>query len=237
MSVSRMNVTDVRPRARRMLVAGLLAVALLAGCGISKDDGPRDIVVAARDDNAGDNPQTEITATNTSVIYLVDTDATASSPSTVLAPIARDVAETIDNALATLFAGPTIREGNADLGTAIPPTERLLSATPNGDVVTVDISESMDSLSPTQRIAAVGQIVLTATGVAGVSGVVITVAGAAQPWPAANGSTTTDPLTRADFVALLPASATPGSSTPSVAPTPAPAVTPAPAATGATATS
>lgn len=207
---------------RRMIAVALLTATGLAGCGISADDGPRDIVVAAAgDDNAGDNAQTEITATNTSVIYLLDSDAGGEGSATTLTPVARDVAETIDNALATLFTGPTIREVNADLTTSIPATVRLLSATPNGDVVTVDISESMAALAPGRLIAATGQIVLTATGVAGVSGVVITVAGADRPWPKADGTTTTDPLTRDDFVQLLPAG---DATTPSV---PATSVLPA----------
>ena len=206
---------------RTATVVALLSMVGMAGCGISADDGPRDIVVvAARDDNAGDNAQTEITATNTSVIYLLDTDGADAASAPVLTPVARDVAETIDNTLATLFAGPTIREDNADLRTAIPSTVRLLSATPNGDVVTVDITDEMAALAPAQLIAATGQIVLTATGVAGVSGVVITVAGADRPWPKADGTTTTDPLTRDDYVELLPADArtTPSVPATSVAP-------------------
>ncbi len=195
-----------RGRIRRLATLAVLGVAvsvIMTGCGVSVDDSPHDIVVAARDDNAAVNPQTAITATNTSVIYLVDGSSPVSA-ARLLTPVARDVAETIDNAMAALFAGPTIREGNADLLTAIPPTVRLFGAVPNGDVVTVDISDPMSALTASQRIAAIGQIVLTATGVAGVSGVVITVAGAEQAWPKANGTTTTDPLTHDDFVALVP---------------------------------
>jgi Sporulation and spore germination len=181
--------------------AALLAMALTA-CGISTDATPRDVGAAVRqDNNAADNGQTGITATSTSVIYLVGHDDTGRF---VLRPAARDVTETIDNALQALFSGPTPRELNDDLRTAIPSRTRLVSATPNNDVVTIDVTDPLAELTGSTLVDAIGQIVLTATDVTGVNGVVITVATVVHPWPTAGGELTTDPLTRADFSVLLP---------------------------------
>ncbi len=199
----------------RHVIAAVLGVVVLAACGITADDAPRDINAPAHPDNAGDNGQTAITATNTSVIYLIGHDDTGRF---VLKPIARDVTATIDNALAALFAGATPRELNADLRSAIPASTRLISATPNNDIVTVDVTDPLTGLSGATLVEAVGQIVLTATNVTGVSGVVITIDDVAHPWPTPDGQLTTDPLTRNDFTALLPNSGV-RATDPTVAPT------------------
>ncbi|MCU1504274.1 MAG: hypothetical protein JWM12_3628, partial [Ilumatobacteraceae bacterium] len=53
--------TDARPRPgrrARRIPAVLGCVVVLAACGISTDDAPRDIAAPARAENAGDNGQT-----------------------------------------------------------------------------------------------------------------------------------------------------------------------------------
>jgi hypothetical protein len=196
-------------------IAAVVGVVVLAACGITTDDAPRDINAPAHQDIAGDNGQTAITATNTSVIYLIGHDDTGRF---VLKPIARDVTATIDNALAALFAGATPRELNADLRSAIPASTRLISATPNNDIVTIDVTDSLADLSGSTLVEAIGQIVLTATDVTGVRGVVITLNEVIHPWPTPDGELTTDPLTRGDFAVLLPNSGVKATD-PTVAPT------------------
>jgi hypothetical protein len=198
---------------RRVLWA-VATVAFLAGCGISTEDAPRDIDAPVRPDS-GENGRTAITATATTLIYLVGHDDDGRF---VLRPIARDTTETITNALQSLFEGPTQRELNADLRSAIPSTARLLKAVPNNDVVIIDVSDALIHLSGAALIDAVGQIVLTATNVTGVTGVVITVGDVAHPWPLPDGSTTVDPLTRRDYESLLPDHRVPATD-PTVAPT------------------
>lgn len=186
-------------------VAGLVVgVGLaLAACGIGTDDAPRDIVPQAPKAEV-DQGRTAITATATTLIYLVGHDDDGRF---VLMPIARDTTETIDNALQSLFNGPTARELNADLRSAIPPSVRLNKAAPNNDVVTIDVSEELTQLSGSTLVDAVGQIVLTATNVTGITGVVITVDDAVHPWPTPDGTTSVDPLERGDYEMLLPKSA------------------------------
>ncbi|MEO5901085.1 MAG: GerMN domain-containing protein [Ilumatobacteraceae bacterium] len=213
-----------RPGARpaRLVASAICSFAVLTACGISTDQSPRDINAPARPNNSSDIGKTGITATSTSVIYLVGHDDTGRF---VLKPTARDVTETIDNALQALFAGPTTRELNADLRSAIPASTRLVSALPNNDVVTVDVTASIAELTGSTLVDAIGQIVLTAANVTGVSGVVITIDSVTHPWPTPNGGFTTDPLTRADFVALLPNSGV-RATDPTVAPTGVPTTAP-----------
>jgi hypothetical protein len=179
----------------------LAAGALLVGCGISAEDAPRDINAPVRQES-GENGRTAITATSTTLIYFVGHDDDGRF---VLMPIARDATETITNALQALFNGPTTREANADLRTAIPSTTRLLKAVPNNDVVTIDVTADLAGLAGSALVDAIGQIVLTATNVTGVTGVVITIGDAVHPWPLPDGSTSVEPLSRHDYETLLPA--------------------------------
>ena len=102
-----------------------------------------------------------------------------------------------------------MRETNADLRTAIPPSTRLLKAAPKNDVVTIDVTPNLAALSGSTLVDAIGQIVLTATGVTGVTGVLITIGDEPHPWPLPDGSTSTEPLERSDYESLLPAHNTP----------------------------
>lgn len=183
----------------RRLWGVLVAAVLLGACGIGLDDSPRDIVAPAPADV--DNGRTAITATSTTVIYLVGHDDNGRF---VLRPVARDTTETINNALRALFDGPTPRELNNDLHTAIPASTRLVKAVPNNDVITIDVSDDLIRLSGSALIDAVGQIVLTATNVTGITGVVVTVDDAVHPWPLPDGTTTLEPLTQRDYAPLLP---------------------------------
>lgn len=185
---------------RRLIVLTATGVLLLAACGIDPDEAPRDVAAPAPAADVQDG-KTVITATETTLIYLVGHDDDGRF---VLLPIARDATETINNALRSLFAGPTARELNADLRTAIPATTRLVKAVPNNDVVTIDVSEDLLGLSGSALVDAVGQIVLTATNVTGITGVVITVDDVAHPWPLPDGATTLEPLGREDYESLLP---------------------------------
>ena len=171
---------------------------LLAACGIGTDDAPRDIVAPAPADV--EDGRTAITATATTLIYLVGHDDDGRF---VLMPIARDTTETLSNALQALFNGPTARELNADLRSAIPATTRLVKAVPNNDVVTIDVSDDLTRLSGSTLVDAIGQIVLTATSVTGTTGVLITVGDVPHPWPLPDGSTSVEPLTSDDYSALL----------------------------------
>jgi hypothetical protein len=225
----------VRPRLAA-LAAG--AALVLAACGISPDEAPRDIAAPAPAADVQDG-RSVITATQTTVIYLVGHDDDGRF---VLMPIARDATETINNALLALFDGPTARELNADLRTAIPATTRLVKAVPNNDVVKVDVSDALLGLNGSALVDAIGQIVLTATNVTGITSVVITIDDIPHPWPRPDGSTTLEPLRRKDYESLLPDRRTPvtdptvdtvptTASTTTVAPATAPPVVETPPAT------
>ena len=181
---------------------GVLAAtaALLTGCGIGGDDAPRDIVNPAPAADV-DDARSAITATATTTIYLVGHDDDGRF---ALMPVARDTTETISNAVQALFDGPTPRELNADLRSAIPATTRLVKAVPNNDVVTIDVSADLAQLSGSALVDAVGQIVLTATDVTGITRVVITIDDTDHPWPLPDGTTTLEPLARDDYDELLP---------------------------------
>ena len=123
----------------RRLAWIVAAAVVLVACGIGADDAPRDINAPVRQES-GDDDRTAITATATTLIYLVGHDDDGRF---VLKPVARDTTATITNALQALFNGPRVRETNADLRTAIPSSTRLLKVVPNNDVVTIDVTPNL----------------------------------------------------------------------------------------------
>jgi spore germination protein GerM len=199
------------PRVRRLAALVAASLLVLSACGITSDDAPRDINAPSAN-NIPDENQTAITATSTSAVYLVSS-APGVRPLS-LHEVARDVAETVSNALGELVAGPTGRETTSGLRTALPDGLRINDVTLTVDIANIDLSAEVGRLTGDSLIAAVAQVVLTATDVTGVSSVVLTVDGQSRSWPNAGGAMQSEPLTRADYQTLLPAGSGPASSAP-----------------------
>ncbi|WP_158579951.1 GerMN domain-containing protein [Geodermatophilus marinus] len=128
----------------------------------------------------------------------------------------------LESVLDELAAGPTSTERDAQLSTALPPEVELDVVEVSGGTATIDLSGSEQVPSGTAGRRAVAQVVLTATSVAGISSVVLTVDGERVEAPLPSGELTADPLTAVDYTEFL----TPVEQTP-VAEIPAPA-SPAP---------
>ncbi|MEU5865541.1 hypothetical protein ABZ815_30530 [Nonomuraea sp. NPDC047529] len=99
--------------ARRMLAAGLVTLAAVAGCGVR----PSDVI------SAGEPPKGTVAPTTTIVLYLVK-DGRLSA---VTRPSARPVFRT--ERLALLAAGPTPEERTLGLTTEVPPEAGPFSVT------------------------------------------------------------------------------------------------------------
>ena len=185
-------------------VALLLVVALLAstGCSIQPDATPNDL--PAERANVFGEPATGDEAAGTNRIYLL-------APPDVEAPqrlrsVQRDVPTAPASVLASLFAGPNADERDAQLDTAIPSDVELLAARSVGQVLTVDLSDVFDDLTPDGLRLAVAQIVSTATDIDGVRSVQLRIEGEPRVWPLGNGELTDRPLTRYDYPGLVESS-------------------------------
>jgi spore germination protein GerM len=118
--------------------------------------------------------------------------------------------EQLEHLLAELAVGPTGPERSEELSTALSPEVQLSLAELSDGEATVDIDGPAEAPSGWASRRAVAQIVLTATSVPGVDAVRLTLSGAPVEAPLASGELTSEPLTAADYAALLvPATASP----------------------------
>jgi hypothetical protein len=196
----------VSPRRRLLLLA---TAALVAGCGVPTGGAPEtlaptDIPYALASPSPGSPAATSSPARQDRPrVYLVDAHD-------VLVPSGRDVtgstaAQRVDDLLAQLAAGPTSGERDAEVTTALPPRVRLSVTRVDGGTATVDLAGASDAPAGEQSRRAVGQIVLTATSVPGISAVLLTHDGEPLEAPLPSGELTAAPLTAADYAPLLSA--------------------------------
>ncbi len=111
--------------------------------------------------------------------------------------------EELEDLLAALAEGPTGLERSEQLSTALSPEVQLSVAELSDGEATIDIDGPAEPPSGWASRRAVAQIVLTATSVPGVAAVRLTLAGAPVEAPLASGELTSEPLTAADYAALL----------------------------------
>lgn len=183
----------------RWAIALVLAVFVAAGCSIRPDTAPND-VPAARAEVFGD-PATGDEAAGDNRIYLLA--PTAPEARQRLRSVQRDVPTTPASVLVSLFAGPNASERSAKLDTAIPADAELSAARTVGRVLTIDVTDVFDELTPEGLRLAVAQIVATATDIAGVQSVQLRIDGEPRVWPRGNGELTSRPLTKYDYPGLV----------------------------------
>lgn len=179
-------------RVDRFAPITVVAMALVTGCGIRPDAAPRDIPIEDRS-----LPASPISAAGASGgdarIYLL----TPTEPRQVRS-VTRSTG-TRDDLLAALVAGPTDGELSLPLSSALPAELEVLSTRSVGSVLYVDLSSAIAELSGSGLTLAVAQIVFTATDIAGVDALQLTVDGQRFPWPRPDGATTTGLLRPYDF--------------------------------------
>jgi hypothetical protein len=105
--------------------------------------------------------------------------------------------------VAILVAGPTPAERDTGHRSALTGLEITARAGDAAATVNVDLARTFNDIPRSDRILALGQITLTLTARAGVSVVQYTIDGAPIEVPKANGVVTRDPVSRADYLALL----------------------------------
>ena len=184
---------------RRITLVLVVALLASAGCSIQPDATPNDLPDERA--NVFGEPATGDEAAGTNRIYLL-------APPDVEAPqrlrsAQRDVPTAPASVLASLFAGPNADERDAQLDTAIPADVELLAARSVGQVLTIDLNDVFDDLTPDGLRLAVAQIVSTATDIDGVRSVQLRIDGEPRVWPLGNGELTDRPLTRYDYPGLV----------------------------------
>jgi spore germination protein GerM len=174
---------------------------LLAACGVSNDDSPRDIPESDQQTLGFNQERAAGAASGTARIYLLGS-ATAGQTAALL-PVARDVNETPTAVLEALLEGANATELTRQYRSAVPAGTELRSASLRSGVLWVDLSAELLQLSGNDLIDAVAQIVFTASEIDGVQSVWILVDGQEQQWPDGSGELQSDPLTIFDFPGLV----------------------------------
>jgi spore germination protein GerM len=169
-------------RATLVLIGVVLAVALLAACGVPSDSQPRDIRNEQRLELA-EAPAAQAANAPGPKVYFLATDSSGDVER--LQPSSRDVAADPNAVLMELFKGLTREEQGRRWRTAIPNETTLLTAPvlrPDGTLV-VDVNKALQQQATGEsQIEAVAQIVFTATALEGVRRVELRVEGQTQDW-------------------------------------------------------
>jgi spore germination protein GerM len=192
-----------------LLAATVLTIgpALVSACGVPTGGEPT--TIAASDIPYGlASPSPTPTASpstaprlDQSLIFLVGQgDALVPRPRETEGSSRREQLEQLLTALAEGPTGPELRE---ELSTALSPEVQLSLVELSDGAATIDIDGPGEAPSGWASRRAVAQIVLTATSVPGVDAVRLTLSGTPVEAPLPSGELSSDPLTAADYAALL----------------------------------
>lgn len=190
-----------RPSALVVLVVAAVLVVAVASCGVgdtgsaSKIDSDN-VPFGLLDETTGTtlSPQDGQAAT----IYLARADLLVPVVRTLSPPIG--VGELID----ALNRGPTDEETRAGLRSALSQRFTVTFTDLAGGVATVDLDKQFTSLSSTDQVLSLAEVVFTVTGQPGVGRVRFTLDGEQAEIPRANGSLTSRSVSRDDYLPVAP---------------------------------
>lgn len=206
-----------------LLAVTVLAVMLLAGCGVPQDDEPRALDPAKAPAGAlpsastvtTPEPEPEPEPVNTERVELFFVRDGQLVP--VLRPV--PVFTSVRPLLELLFAGPTAAEQAAGTSSLIPSSLSVERIEQQGQTAVVTLRGIANQVRP--QALAFAQIVATLTPDRA-SGVRFRLDGADLPVPRSDGSLTDAPLGRVDYSDLIAGAEAPAESPGPVPPPPAP---------------
>jgi hypothetical protein len=185
------------PRALPLVV--LLGVVVVGGCGVPSDSHPT--VLDDHGVQVAAPPTTRASGVGTRRVQLCLVSGGRLTAITVALPSPLSVARTLH----ALIDAP---------GTELPPGVRsavtdpalMTAGTTTRGVAHVDLGAGFALIAPSEQILAVGQVVCTLTSLPGVGQVQFTQGGRPTPVPRADGAPTEQPVSRFDYLQLLPGS-------------------------------
>jgi hypothetical protein len=167
----------------------VLALLLVAGCGVSSQDAPVSVPTERLPAAAGTPSAGRPGVTSTGVLYLCREDQ--------LEPVEfLFEGQGLAGRISALLMLPAPPEG---LRTAIPAGTSLEGVQQDGAVVTLELSEQVLRLRGPDQQLALAQLVYTATEVPGVQALRLSVAGKLVPLPDQSGRLVERPLQREDL--------------------------------------
>ena len=190
-----------------LTLALTLALTLLGGCGVPVGTtvhgiDPADVPSAMT--APSDRPIATPTAAGAPAVYFADArDNLVASPIQLDTPTPSAALQMV---LVQLTAGPSTEQSGRGLTTALPPGIDLRVVNVVDQQATLALGG--DQLPPTDQTTAIAQIVLSATSVAGITSIRLTLNDRPLEAPLIGGALTTRPLSAADYQALVRATPT-----------------------------
>ncbi|MDA8435276.1 MAG: GerMN domain-containing protein [Actinomycetales bacterium] len=194
-----------RSTALRVAAAVLLATIGLSACGVPLDDAARPVDGYLPPTTSASPSGSSPSATGTRVVlWYVDGGSLTSTPSTSPSPVT-------PGGLLSLLAVTPLRpgwrtlvgdpQGGPPLASVGDPST-VASASPSGDAITVQLSETFAKLAPADQVLLIGQVVLTLTQASTVQIRFVDSTGNAVTVPLPDGRLQDGPVARADFLPL-----------------------------------
>jgi len=173
----------------------LLALACVAGCGVRRQDEPRQVPAAEVPAELAATPGAAAPGQAARVVvYLVEGDRLVRQE----APAAR---RDVSQALLSLLTAP---DPPGPRRSAVPAGTALRRLRMDGDALTVDLSAPFAQARGQDQLLAVAQLVWTATEFAAVRRLALFVDGEALAVPGQGGAVESGPTTRADYRTVGP---------------------------------
>jgi spore germination protein GerM len=189
---------------KRVVVALLTAVAVVvvAGCGVASQDAaertdPKEVPFGLLDRNRGAEVG-DRSGDRDVVVFLTKDGRLVRTVRSLAPPV------TFDALLESLKQGPTRPELADGVRSAVPDDNTFESAELSGGTALVDLGKPFTAASTEEQVLALAQIVFTLTARPGVGQVQFTLDDVAVEIPIGDGSVTTEPVSRDDYVGLAP---------------------------------
>ena len=114
----------------------------------------------------------------------------------------------VERVISLLERGPTSTDQAPEVRSAVSQAQVIRSVSRDDERVIVELSDDFAEVVGSDQVLALGQIVATVTAVPGVTEVEFQRGGASLEVPVPDGSLVQRPVTRADYITLLPAAPT-----------------------------
>lgn len=182
------------------IAAVTIAVTAVTACGFPEQQRAapvpeQELPVALRPDIIP--PSTTPSETERATIWLIDQSR--------LVPVRHDVAApaSVESVTAALLAAPTADEQERGLRSAVPDPTVVVGSQLARGLATIELAPDFAEISPEDQLLAVGQFVLSMTGLPGVGGVLFTIEGVPVAVPVPTGESTEGPVFRDQFSDLI----------------------------------
>lgn len=185
-------------RARRSVVtaiSGAVVGLLLGACGFPEDRAARPLGTDWTEPRTSDTSVPSV-ASERVVVWFVHGERLVARSRRIAAPAD---AEGVVDAVA---AGISAAEAALGLRSAIPGAAMVAAASSSGGFVTVRLDPGFLDVPATDQVLALGQLVMSLTGLPGIGRVRFEVAGVAVAVPLPKGGSTSDSVSRDDFQSL-----------------------------------